>query len=182
MPGGAVHDSRVQLVFRVKHNRGLERLFWQQEATHNMKKTLAAFAIVALSATLAVAGPGEGRGFHGGKHHRGAGFSGKLAEKLNLTDAQKQQIAALENRFKAEQKTFFDANKATFEQFREARKADDTAKIEALKPQMEALREQMKATREAQHNQILSVLTAEQKAQLEALKAQRKSGKRNRTE
>ena len=196
MPDGAIRDSPVQVVREAKQNRPVMRLLCHEasQATETkeqkdiMKKTLSALAIVALSASLAVAAPGgegrgEGRGFKdGGKHHRGAGFNQKMAEKLGLTDAQKQQLAALQNRFKSEQATFREANKAVFEQYRAARKADDKAKLEALRPQMEALRTQMNQTREAQHNEILSILTAEQKAQLAAWKSQHKGGKRGRTE
>src|SRR5688500_17083225 len=100
-------------------------------------------AVVTLSATLAVAAPrgGEGKGRHGGKYGRGGQeFSQRFAQKLNLTDAQQQQIRVIQESFKERHQAFFESSKATRQQFREARKANDTARLEALKPAMEAQR------------------------------------------
>ena len=58
-----------------------------------MKKWLVAAAVVAVSASLAFALPQDEKGWGG---HRGKGAYGeKLAQKLNLTDAQKQQLRDL---------------------------------------------------------------------------------------
>ena len=145
-----------------------------------MKKTqwITMAAAMTLTATMAVAAPHEGgkmRG-HGGRGHRGgAAFNPRLAEKLNLSDAQKQQIRDLQKTFREQNRATFEGSRDLRQQFREAKKANDTAKLEALKPQLEAQRAQMKQARKAQHDQILAVLTAEQRAQLEALKAERKA-------
>ena len=143
-----------------------------------MKKTLAAFAVVALSATLAVAGPGEG-GHKGG--HRGGDFSEKMAAKLNLSDAQKAQIKEARKAFREQNKAFFESAKATREQFHEAKKANDTAKLEALRPTMEAQRAQMDKLRADEMAQFRAFLTPEQQAQFDAMKAEHK-GRRNRAE
>ncbi|HUR81813.1 MAG TPA: Spy/CpxP family protein refolding chaperone [Thermoanaerobaculia bacterium] len=141
----------------------------------NKTKLITIAAAVTLSATMAFAAPHQGG--RGGRHGRGGrdGFmSQRLAEKLNLTDAQKNQIREIEKGFRAQNKATFEGSRTLFQEFREARKANDTARLEALKPQMEAQRTQMQQLREANRQQILAVLTAEQRAQLETLKAERK--------
>ncbi|MGZ8833043.1 MAG: Spy/CpxP family protein refolding chaperone, partial [Thermoanaerobaculia bacterium] len=64
---------------------------------------------------------------------------------------------------------------ATRQQFRAAKVANDTAKLEALRPTMEAQRAQMKQIHDAQRENIRTILTAEQRAQLDAWKAQHKA-------
>ena len=142
------------------------------------KKTIiSAVAVLALGATLAFAAPhgdkaGKG-GWEGhGEGHRGGDFSEKYAQKLNLTDAQKQQIADLNKSFRDANKAFFDASKQTREQFKAAKDANDTAKLDALRPTMDAQHAQMKQLRAAQDAKIRAILTPEQRIQLDTLKAQ----------
>jgi Spy/CpxP family protein refolding chaperone len=133
-------------------------------------------AVMTFSASLAFAAPhpgdGQGRG-RAGRHGRGGELGQRFVAKLNLTDAQQQQIRTINESFKARHEAFFQSSKATREQVRAARKANDTAKLESLKPAMEAQRAQFKQIREAKMQQILAVLTPEQKAQFESMKAQR---------
>ena len=133
-----------------------------------MKKTLTAVAAMALTATLAFAAPPEGR--HGGHGHRG--FAGKFAEKLNLTDAQKQQIRDIRMASREKNKAFFENARQMRQDLRAAREANDTAKLESLKATMQSQHEQMKQIRDAEKQQILSVLTAEQRARFEAMQAE----------
>lgn len=148
-------------------------------------------AVVTLSASLAFAAPGDGfkgKGGKRGRHGHGAGFVEKMAAKLNLTDAQKSQIAAINQGFRANNKAAFEGSRELRQQFREAKKANDTAKLESLKPQMDAQRTQMKQLREAHRAQILAVLTPDQRTQWQALEAERQQrrgergprGERNR--
>ncbi len=143
----------------------------------NKTKLITMAAAVTLSATMAFAAPHEGgkvRG-HGGRGGQRGGFmSQRLAEKLNLTDAQKQQIREIQKGFREQNKATFEGARTLHQELRAARQANDTAKLEALKPQLEAQRTQMKQLHEANRQQILAVLTAEQRAQLETLKAERK--------
>lgn len=147
-----------------------------------MKKTkwMTMAAVVTLSASLAFAGPHEGgkRG-KGGRHGR-AELSERLAEKLNLTDAQKSQLRAINEGFRANNKATFESSRALRQELREAKKANDTAKLEALKPQLEAQRTQMRQLREAHQAQIVAILTPEQRAQWEALKAEREQRRAQR--
>jgi Spy/CpxP family protein refolding chaperone len=140
-----------------------------------MKKTISVLAtVVALGASLAIAGE-NWKGEHGGRHRGEAGFSQKMAEKLNLSEAQKTQIKDIEKSFREQNKAFFESAKATREQFRAAKQANDTAKIEALRPTMESQRAQMKQLRQTQMEQIRTILTPDQRAQFDAWKAQHES-------
>lgn len=138
-------------------------------------------AVLGLTASLAVAAPtqgefgeGHGRGHHGhGRGHKE--FGAAFANKLNLTDAQKQQMKDIRQQFREQNKAFFESSRTTFEQFREAKKAGDQAKLDALKPAMEAQRAQMKQLRDQQKQRVLSILTPEQRTQYEAMKAEREA-------
>ena len=137
-----------------------------------MKKTIVAVAVFALSASLAIAGENWNGGHRG---HRGGQMGEKLAAKLNLSDAQKAQMKDLHNNFREQNKAFFESAKATREQFRAAKAANDTAKLESLKPVMESQHAQMKQLRDAQRENFRTILTTEQRAQLDAMKAEHKA-------
>lgn len=142
-------------------------------------KIIAAAAVLALSTTMAVAAP------HGGKFagKRGHGeFGQKFAEKLNLTDAQKAQVKAIRQETREQNAAFFESFRATMQQFREAKQANDTARADALKATFESQRAQMKQIRDAEMQRIESILTADQRAQFEqwqARRAERHQGHRN---
>ncbi|MBV8547699.1 MAG: Spy/CpxP family protein refolding chaperone [Acidobacteria bacterium] len=140
------------------------------------KKTIsAAAAVLALGATLAFAGMHDGKEGKGGwDGHRGS-FSEMYAQKLNLTDAQKTQIADLDKNFRETNKAFFETQKQTREQYKAARDANDTAKLDALRPAMESQRAQMKQLRDAQDAKIKQILTPQQRAQFDTLKAEREA-------
>ncbi len=144
-----------------------------------MKKFATAVAITVFGATLAFAAPHEGGKGFGGHGRRGA-FSQKLAEKLGLTDAQKEQIKAINKQTREENKAFFEQSRQTMREFFAAKKANDTAKADSLKPAVEANRAQMKAIRAAQEQKIAAVLTPEQNAQWQQLEAERAARHRNR--
>ncbi|MFP5246274.1 MAG: Spy/CpxP family protein refolding chaperone [Thermoanaerobaculia bacterium] len=146
----------------------------------NSKKWMTAAAVLALSTSMAFAAPHEGKG---GKHRRGGRggeFGERLAQKLKLTDAQKQQIRDLQKSFREENKAFFQQTRDTRRQMREAKETGDQARLESLKATAKSQHEQMRALRTQQRERITSLLTSEQRAQLDALKAERKErrGKR----
>jgi protein CpxP len=147
-------------------------------------KWMSVAAVVTFSTTLAFAGPGEGRGgkFAGEHGHGRAAFGARFAQKLNLTDAQKTQIRDLQSNFREQNKAFFESARETRQQFRAAREANDTARLEALKGTIASQREQMKALHEQQRARIVALLTPEQRTQFEALKAERQSKRGERGE
>ena len=144
-----------------------------------MNKWLAAAAVMAVSASLAIAMPQEDKGWGGHRGHRGA-MSEKLAQKLNLTDAQKQQIRDLNKAFRQDNKALFESARQTRQELRAAKEANDTAKLNSLKPTVESQKAQFKQLRDAQDAKILSILTPDQQAQFKALQAQRAERRQKR--
>ena len=100
-----------------------------------------------------------GFGRHGRMGRQGGGFHGLRG--LNLTDAQKAQINAIRESNKPN-----DAILAELKAIREARKAG-TEITQAQKDRIKAFREQRAAKAKSIHEQIMNVLTADQKAELE---------------
>jgi Spy/CpxP family protein refolding chaperone len=148
----------------------------------NTKKWFTAAAVVALSSTLAFAAPHEGgkRGRGGRGGHGGHEFGERFAQKLNLSEAQKQQIKDAQTAFRNENKAFFEQARDTRRQIHEAKEAGDAARVEQLKATAKSQHERMKQLRTEQRQRILALLTPEQRTQWEALKAERggKRGKR----
>ena len=118
-------------------------------------------------------GPGKmergGRGFRRGPG-AGGNFGPQLLRQLNLTDDQKKQVHAIVAQT-------FESNKATSEELRqlgEKRRqgtlsADDQARARTL-------HKEMRAAMAATEAKIAAMLTAEQKARVEELRKERKSG------
>jgi len=145
-------------------------------------------AVVLTVGSLAVAqsvktggGDGQGgRGRRGAWHGRGmrGGFGGdRLFARLNLTDDQKAKI-------KQSRQSFMESNKALFDQLKtkrqELRQASEGGTFnEALATQklteMAGLQAKLMGARIQLRQQMLSVLTPEQKTQLDQLKAQFKA-------
>ncbi len=101
------------------------------------------------------------------RHHRRAGL--RALKSLNLTDAQREQVRTLSQRFR-------ESNKAARTELRELMRlrreggqlnADQQARARTL---MQTLRER----RKAQRQELLATLTNEQRAQLEQLKKERR--------
>ena len=111
-----------------------------------------------------------------GHHHRGGhgpkGGLGPLAA-LDLTDAQKEQIKDLHEQFQQAHADEFEQMKALHEQMREQRKSGDREAAQATREQMKELKESMRDDHEALREQINALLTAEQKAKLEEMHANR---------
>ena len=138
-----------------------------------MKKFTILVATLALGGALAFAGPGDG--VHGSKHgkmgmHGGFGY---MAEKLNLTDAQKTQMQETHQAFRTENEALFNAMRDTREQLREARQTGNTALASTLAATAEQQRAELKVKKDALHERTLQLLTPEQRAQMEEMKAQR---------
>jgi protein CpxP len=182
----------VQFVFRAKQARRADRLSdatgnvirptddndeTRQPQETNMKKFATAVAVTLLGAALAFAAPHEGGKGWGG-HGRG-GFE-RLAQQLNLTDAQKAQVEAIQKESREQNKAFFEQSRNTMKEFFAAKEANDTAKLDAMKPAMDAQHAQMKQIRDAEEAKIAKILTPEQNAQWQQLKAERAEHRRDR--
>lgn len=110
----------------------------------------------------------RGDGKLGGKRHghRGKEMAMRGLHKLNLTDAQKEQLKGLKER-----------NKAQFAPQREELKQLAVKKRNGIitadeENRFKDLREQMQANRKRIHDEMLTILTPEQKTQMEQMRTQ----------
>ncbi len=117
----------------------------------------------------AKAGKLAGKGFG----HRGMGPMGRRGfgpgmalRGINLTDEQKAQIKSIREANKPDAATI-----AEMKAIHEARKAGQ-APTEEQKARMQAFRSQQREKAKGVHEQIMNVLTAEQKAQIETRKTE----------
>jgi len=135
-----------------------------------MKKFITAVVVVAAMTTPVAFAQNE---HFGHRHHSMA----KFAEKLGLTDAQKQQIKDIRHADRQ-------ANKALFEQFRAKRqelrtlRENNDPNVESVKAEVKSLHQQLRAAQKATRAKIYdTVLTPEQRAQVDTWRAQRQGAK-----
>ncbi len=135
-----------------------------------MKKFITAVVVVAAMTTPVAFAHNQN---YGHRHHSMA----KFAEKLGLTDAQKQQVKDIRQADRQ-------ANQALFEQFRAKRqelrtlRQNNDPNAENVKTEVKALHQQLRAAHKATFEKIYNtVLTADQRAQVDAWRAKRQSAK-----
>ncbi len=97
--------------------------------------------------------------------------AGAIAQQLNLTADQKAQIKAIRQEDHQKNQALFSSMRAKAAQYRQLKQANDP-NAAAVKSELEALRPQVKAARTATRDRILSVLTPEQRTQLDQLRVQ----------
>jgi protein CpxP len=128
-----------------------------------MKKFVIALLVTATSAIgfAQTAGPGT-------PHARGhrVGF-GRIAAKLNLTDAQKQQLKDIRTASREQNKQLYADFRAKLQELRALKQANDP-KADDVKAQLKAMRPQLEAARKASREAMLNILTPEQRDQLKA--------------
>lgn len=153
---------------------------------------IATLSAIALAASIAVAQtvtPGQGNQAQGTREwrgrgrgdHKGRGFGGMRAggffRQLNLTDDQKAKLKQIRRSFAQSNKPLHDQLRAKRQELRQA--SEGGTFNEALATQklteMASLEAKVMGERFKLHQEMLSVLTAEQKAQLEQAKTQRKA-------
>jgi Spy/CpxP family protein refolding chaperone len=110
---------------------------------------------------------GGERGFRG-EHRGGRGMRGGMfgLRGIELTDAQKEQIRQIHEANKPNE-----ALMAELKSIHEARK-EGTALTDAQKERIKSIRSEMKTKRESVHQQVLAILTPEQRQQIETRKAE----------
>jgi len=128
-----------------------------------MKKFVIALMVTATSAIAfaQTAAPGT----HQGHGHR-AGF-GRMAAKLNLTDAQKQQMKDIRTADHERNQQLYADFRAKLQEFRSLKQANDP-KADDVKAELKSMRPQMEAARKASRDAMLNILTPEQRDQLKA--------------
>jgi Spy/CpxP family protein refolding chaperone len=104
---------------------------------------------------------------------RGHGGILRLASQLNLTDAQRQQLSAIEERFKSSTRTQREELRRLHESSQGQPSADTQARFQELRAQMDQAMQGMR-------QEMLGVLTAEQRTQLEQLMKERKARRQER--
>ena len=146
---------------------------------------IASLSAVVLAASIAVAqsvktetqdGKGSRRAWHGQGMKRSSRGGGALFNRLNLTDDQKARLKQIRESFASTNKPLMQELRAKRQELRQS--SEGGTFNEALATQklteMAGLEAKLMGTRFQLHQQMLSVLTAEQKAQLDQLKAQSK--------
>ena len=142
-------------------------------------------AVVLAVGSLAVAqtvktGKGDGQGRRGawqGRGRRGAFGGDRLFARLNLTDDQKAKLKQIRQSFMESNKPLFEQMRAKRQELRQASEGGTFNEALATQKLTEAagLEAKLMGARFQLHQQELSVLTPEQKTQLDQLKAQFKA-------
>lgn len=105
----------------------------------------------------------------GGPGKRGHGGVIRLMSQLNLTDAQQQQVRAIQQRFETSTKT-------QREELRRLHESNEGAEPSAdAQARMQTLRAEVEQAMRSTHEEMLAVLTAEQRTQLEQLVKEQKA-------
>jgi Spy/CpxP family protein refolding chaperone len=102
-------------------------------------------------------------------------FTERYGADLGLTDTQKTTIDNIEKKWNEDHEKFITEFRATMAEYRAAREANDTAKLDALKPKMDSQRAEMTKLRAEQEEKIASTFTDEQKAKWSKIKEEREA-------
>lgn len=159
-----------------------------------MKKSLA-LSVLAATMTLGVAPMASFAqgGDHGASHrspdrvsmHRGHdGMQGKMFQRLNLSDAQRDQIFKIRHDQEPEIFKLKNSQRAAATKLRELSRAPsfDETQAQAQATELGQTEGQLALLRAKQHAQIQAVLTPEQRDQLKKSFEQRRDGKRAKTD
>jgi Spy/CpxP family protein refolding chaperone len=128
-----------------------------------MKKFVIALMVMATSA-IGFAQTAEPATPHGHGHR--AGF-GRMAAKLNLTDAQKQQLKDIRTADHERNQQLYADFHAKLQELRSLKQANDP-RADDVKAELKSMRPQMEAARKASRDAMLNILTPEQRDQLNA--------------
>ena len=112
------------------------------------------------------------REWRGLARQEGRGLRGVMAQRLNLTDAQKTQIHQLRETTRQQNQQLFADVRSKRQELHALTNANDP-RAGDVHAQLEALRPQLKAVRQEQHAAFVNILTPDQRTQLEQWKTQR---------
>ncbi len=115
-----------------------------------------------------------------GRNHDGARDGQRMAEALNLTDAQKEQAKAIREKYRASSQDVRTQMRTLHDQLKAAREANNTAEVERLNQQREALMANAKQTWTAQRDEFRSILTPEQQAKFDQFQENHKGRRGDR--
>jgi periplasmic protein CpxP/Spy len=139
------------------------------------------FALVAISTVFAIGQKDSGNGWKGGRGGHRGGF-GRIAEKLNLTDAQKAQVKDIMEATRAKVQPLKESMKANRQKMNDATANGqfDEATVSAIAQEQATIGAQLIVEKERAKSQMFQILTAEQKTQMQQFEAQMKERFENR--
>jgi Spy/CpxP family protein refolding chaperone len=152
---------------------------------------MAAAAVLVAGSAYSYQEAAENTDNHQGKRHgKHAGERGmlnrhgaRLAEALNLTDAQKEQAKAIREKHRTANADLHKQMRDLHTQLRAARQANNTAEAERLAAQREPLMLRAREAWNAERAELRTILTADQQAKLDTLQksfAGKREGRRAR--
>ncbi len=109
------------------------------------------------------------------RHQNMKDHAGALAERLNLTDQQKQQIKALRDRFRDAHSSQLTELKNLRGQMRQARQSGDKDAAQRLRDDMKQKMQSLQADRKQLQSQISQVLTEEQRQEMAKIREEFKA-------
>ena len=141
---------------------------------------LTAVVLVLVGGSLAIGqgpGPGGPRGRGPGMGPGGPGVIGLPLAELNLTDAQRQQVSQLMEQFQAQNRTLVEQVRQGEETRRAAVEAIpvDEGRIRSVMQQVAEAETELAVQRARLHGEIHSLLTPEQQAQAQKIRADRQA-------
>jgi len=149
-------------------------------------RTVAVAAVLVLGMAGAVGAQEQTRrdGTGRGMRQRGAQH-GHMMKDLNLSDAQKSRIKAIQEKYRPQMEALADQNRNQFRALRDARQKGDTGTAARARAQQqrEQFRQRVTALRGQQLAEVRAVLTTEQQAKYDARSKERRSkmeGRRGR--
>ena len=145
------------------------------------RKLITLAATVALSAGTVFATP-QAQGSQNDRSERRMlnRHPGRIAEALNLTDAQKQQAKAIREKHRAANQSVRTELRQLGEQIRAARQANNTAEAQRLAALREPVLAKAREAWQAERAELKSVLTAEQQTKLDELRKTHQGKRQNR--
>ncbi len=107
-------------------------------------------------------------------------FTERYGAQLNLTDAQKKTIDELDAKFQKEHHEFLESYQKTMTEYRDARQANDTAKMDAIKPKFDTQRAEMMKIRTVHEEKIAATFNDAQKAEWKKIQEEREARMKQR--
>jgi Spy/CpxP family protein refolding chaperone len=132
-----------------------------------MKKFITGIALVAATASMAYAGEATGAAQYGERRTELRHARRDTLRSLDLTEAQRQQIRALREADRDKNGQLYRAAREKRAELRRLRRANDP-RAESVRQELQSMRAQLDAAHDALRAQLRGVLTAEQRAQLDA--------------
>ena len=150
-----------------------------------MKKITIGLLMTALVALGTVFAFGQQSGDNNGKRmrgHHGKHGAFKMMKQLDLTDAQKEQMKAIRQAGRESTKSLRESLKANRQQLEQitANGQFNEAQVQAIAAQQSGIMAQLLVEKTRVKSQIYQILTAEQKAKVEEMKAKMQERRQNR--